>query len=62
MTPGVTHLPRAVDHDRAFGSGDVGAADRLDLAVDQEDRAIVDPPALAVEDGRAADQRSARRG
>ncbi len=57
MTPGVTHLPRAVDPRRALGDRRVRPADRLDPAVGQHDRAVLDPPALAVEDGGAGDRR-----
>ena len=50
MMPGRHELARAVDHGRAVGSASVGPPTACDLAVGQQDRAIVDPPALAVED------------
>ena len=39
MMPGVTYLPRAVDHHRVGGRVDRGA-DRGDLAVAQQDAAV----------------------
>jgi hypothetical protein len=51
------HISAArIDHGRTFRSAEVGAADGADLAVDQQDRTIVDPPAFAVEDRCATDQ------
>src|SRR5687768_15701522 len=48
--------PAGIDHRRSFGRTKLRPADRLNLAAHQQHRAIVDPPALAIENGRAADQ------
>ena len=47
----------AVEHRDVGRDRRVRAADRGDLATRQEDDALVDPPALTIEDGRAADRR-----
>ena len=47
--------PGTVDPGGIFGDRRIGAAHRLDPSVGENDRAIVDPAAFAVENGRAGD-------
>ena len=56
MTSGRHPAAGAVDPRRALGYRRLRPADRLDPAVDQDDRAILDPPAFAVIDGGAGDR------